>query len=569
MMCAPVFRAPLWQQGYTSYPSVMRVLLQTRDLTWYLLVQLGMVRNDAHTRRRFMAAVTHFADAEDSERENRRTGDAGPLVRIMEAYKKWVLMLADVQESLIMDEEERERERSVSKAFTAMCRRTKKISARNSSTSDSGPLVTREASEGFQEPSEATIDAALRRCIAPEPPSAEPSGTSDKPELKKGRSRGVTIEEPEGRARACTREKPGMWSKLKANQTRARSASFRMRRGSIEFTSVADRVRTGTLELLKAIEESAEHRGRQSTGLSHRGSVQRESLTPASPSMSSSPTKRAQQKLMMVSSAAKDLFLQRETPQAVHQKIRLRRARQSFLRELREMLILDVTAIGDSLSSLASDPSVLQSLNRTLTTNNPTGEPQSPEACRQLIFFANSLHNRRLSEPPPVQQMKSWTVFTPHYSEEVRCHTVQLAVTRCHNESANLYTILRALHPIDWDAFKERCAVVEIEQGVEEGDGAGGQRDDAGALATEERAKQVKVIQSSRASLTEQSGHSMMLPSPKKPLKMTGSTSSFESFSCATPGSRFSVMDIGLTTAVKSQQSSWELSEQSTDDDFD
>lgn len=56
---------------------------------------------------------------------------------------------------------------------------------------------------------------------------------------------------------------------------------------------------------------------------------------------------------------------------------------------------------------------VLGALHRALNTDAPGSEPRSEEAKRQLLFFANSLHNRRLAPPPPVHQMKTWSAMTP------------------------------------------------------------------------------------------------------------------------------------------------------------
>ena len=71
---------------------------------------------------------------------------------------------------------------------------------------------------------------------------------------------------------------------------------------------------------------------------------------------------------------------------------------------------------------------VLGALQRTLTTDVPGSEPRSEEACRQLLFFANSLHNRRLAPPPPVTQMKSFTTLTPHYAEDITYSIAMLQV---------------------------------------------------------------------------------------------------------------------------------------------
>ena len=69
---------------------------------------------------------------------------------------------------------------------------------------------------------------------------------------------------------------------------------------------------------------------------------------------------------------------------------------------------------------------VLSELYKAFSTTNPGGEPRNAEAKRQLLFFANSLHNRRLAPPPPVAQMRTWSAFTPHYAEDVKYSTAAL-----------------------------------------------------------------------------------------------------------------------------------------------
>ena len=102
---------------------------------------------------------------------------------------------------------------------------------------------------------------------------------------------------------------------------------------------------------------------------------------------------------------------------------------------------------------------MLLSLHRALTTTNPGGEPDNGEAVRQLVFFANSLHNRRLCQPPPVPLMKSWTCFTPHYQEEVACTMGGLHATT--EDNASLLTILKSLHPDEWANLTERINLVD------------------------------------------------------------------------------------------------------------
>ena len=71
----------------------------------------------------------------------------------------------------------------------------------------------------------------------------------------------------------------------------------------------------------------------------------------------------------------------------------------------------------------ADTGAALSALKCAFATTNPGGEPANAEAKRQLLFFANSLHNRRLAPPPPVAQMRTWSAFTPHYAEDVTYST--------------------------------------------------------------------------------------------------------------------------------------------------
>ena len=103
MLTSPVFSRRIWEQRTSSYPSVVRSLLQTRDLLWFLLLQLGLVRladsegkpnpkpnpNPNPTpnpkpnptkgaplpieelRRRFLGTLTRLAELEAAERRSR------------------------------------------------------------------------------------------------------------------------------------------------------------------------------------------------------------------------------------------------------------------------------------------------------------------------------------------------------------------------------------------------------------------------------------------------------------------------------------------------------------------
>ena len=81
MITSPVFATALWEQRTSSYPSVIRTFLQTRDCMWYLLVQLNLVGErdqppEPELRRRFLSTVTRLAELEAAERRSRHFQDA-------------------------------------------------------------------------------------------------------------------------------------------------------------------------------------------------------------------------------------------------------------------------------------------------------------------------------------------------------------------------------------------------------------------------------------------------------------------------------------------------------------
>ena len=115
-----------------------------------------------------------------------------------------------------------------------------------------------------------------------------------------------------------------------------------------------------------------------------------------------------------------------------------------------------------SLRSLVANPRVMLALHRSCTSTNPGAEPENVEAKRQLVFFCNSLHNRRLRRPPTLPHMKSWSAFTPHYAEDVTYSLKALYTTSA--ENTNLLTILRSLHPDEWANLAERCHLVNLDR---------------------------------------------------------------------------------------------------------
>ena len=102
---------------------------------------------------------------------------------------------------------------------------------------------------------------------------------------------------------------------------------------------------------------------------------------------------------------------------------------------------------------------VFSSLLRSLRTGNPSGEPVSEEAQRQVIFFCNSLHHRRLQRPPPLCEMRSLCAFTPHYAEDVT-YSME-ALQMANDDNASLLTIVKALCPDEWSNLLERIEGLE------------------------------------------------------------------------------------------------------------
>jgi hypothetical protein len=118
-------------------------------------------------------------------------------------------------------------------------------------------------------------------------------------------------------------------------------------------------------------------------------------------------------------------------------------------------------AVDESASRLASSgvKLVLRSLLRASQTLNPSGEPLNEQARRQLVFFCNSLHHRRLSRAVSVCDMPSLTSFTPHYSEDVTYSMDALQVAD--DDNASLLTIIKSLYPDEWANLCERIESVE------------------------------------------------------------------------------------------------------------
>ena len=358
MLTSPVFSKDIWQQRQSSFPSVVRTLLQARDCTWYLLVQLNLVGErdqppDAGVRRKFLSTVTRLAELEKAEHATRRMGDSAPLLILLNAFRNFVVKLHDVVKELTADE-------------------------------NAGRADISEVDAGPDGPA-AKVVAELKKVITMLQASAE-EGIDD------GRSDSVR---PEA-------ESPGLRKHLAKVAAASKLASTR--------------------------KAESQHEGRG-------GSIQAQ--------------RRGTIKDVLSGGAAKK-----------QQKISARHRDRAFLTSaLRALLVLDRERVAENLHRVCMQPEVLNSLYRALTCTNRGCEPDNGEAIRQLVYFANSLHNRRLKQPPPVPMMKSFTCFTPHYQEEVTFSMESLHSTTENN--ASLLTILKSLHPDEWANLTQRINLVE------------------------------------------------------------------------------------------------------------
>ncbi|KAG0346911.1 1,3-beta-D-glucan synthase [Podila humilis] len=78
--------------------------------------------------------------------------------------------------------------------------------------------------------------------------------------------------------------------------------------------------------------------------------------------------------------------------------------------------------------------------------------PQHSEAERRITFFAQSL-STTIPEPLPVDQMPTFTVLVPHYSEKTLLSLREIIREEDQNTRVTLLEYLKQLHPVEWDNF--------------------------------------------------------------------------------------------------------------------
>ena len=93
--------------------------------------------------------------------------------------------------------------------------------------------------------------------------------------------------------------------------------------------------------------------------------------------------------------------------------------------------------------------------------------PRNSEAERRICFFAQSLATSIL-EPLPVDNMPTFTVFTPHYSEKILLSLREIIREDDEFARVTLLEYLKQLHPVEWDCFVKDTKILAEETAEDE-----------------------------------------------------------------------------------------------------
>ncbi|KAJ2438349.1 1,3-beta-D-glucan synthase, partial [Coemansia sp. RSA 2440] len=88
--------------------------------------------------------------------------------------------------------------------------------------------------------------------------------------------------------------------------------------------------------------------------------------------------------------------------------------------------------------------------------------PSHSEAERRISFFAQSLSSV-LPEPVPVENMPTFTVFTPHYSEKILMSLREIIRESDQYTRVTVLEYLKALHTDEWDNFVKDTKILAEE----------------------------------------------------------------------------------------------------------
>ncbi|TDL21303.1 hypothetical protein BD410DRAFT_815333 [Rickenella mellea] len=91
--------------------------------------------------------------------------------------------------------------------------------------------------------------------------------------------------------------------------------------------------------------------------------------------------------------------------------------------------------------------------------------PRGSEAERRISFFAQRL-TTSVPEPLPVDAMPTFTVLTPHYSENILLSLREIIKEEDQNTRVTLLEYLKQLHTVEWDNFVKDSKILAEESNV-------------------------------------------------------------------------------------------------------
>ncbi|KAH3903050.1 1,3-beta-glucan synthase SCDLUD_000661 [Saccharomycodes ludwigii] len=94
--------------------------------------------------------------------------------------------------------------------------------------------------------------------------------------------------------------------------------------------------------------------------------------------------------------------------------------------------------------------------------------PKDSEAERRITFFAQSLATP-MPEPLPVDNMPTFTVLTPHYSEKILLSLREIIREDDQFSRVTLLEYLKQLHPVEWECFVKDTKILAEETAAYEG----------------------------------------------------------------------------------------------------
>jgi callose synthase len=115
---------------------------------------------------------------------------------------------------------------------------------------------------------------------------------------------------------------------------------------------------------------------------------------------------------------------------------------------------------------LVNQPScalILESMYVQLTVAKLDAQPSSVDASRRLLFFMNSLF-MQMPRAPAVDSMKSLSVLTPFYSEDVAYSNADLL--KENEDGVSNMSYLQSIYPVQWRNFLERVGELDTDRSL-------------------------------------------------------------------------------------------------------